>query len=381
MAINPLRSVDLGEHGHFISDPGSGLETFWYGAGASVPAFALPCPGRYSRTNGESYYNPDGLATSWVLEFPEVDLISLQTILDSDGLAISNNSFQSLIFNSIDIENDSTTLDLDTSNNEDVRIKKDGLYMVSYSTNFEQPDENKPDELEWRVTKNGSSIRKSERRFKVEHKNLYSIVSHDFLLEANANDVLNLQVKNNDNKDYELFNPITFYIIKLSNKTGPGASGNFSASRSDLLQGGVAELIHDVSQSLTGTTAITLSWGGSEVIDTNHYSFSGNEITFNKAGRYKVISKVNFDLNGGARARVLNRWQHAASVGGFSDILKSTSYCYMRANNASDDGTCLSIFTYNVAVGDRIRLTAQNSANNSQTIADESNVLLEFLGD
>jgi len=380
MAINPDIANDIGEHGEFISDSASGDEIFWTGAGADVPAFALPCQGRYYRSNGDSYYNPDGLSTSWVLEFQERDLISLQALLDSDGLAISNNTFQSLIFNSIDIENDSNTIDLNTANNEDVRIKKDGLYMVSYSTNFEQPDDNKPDELEWRVTKNGTSIRKSERRFKVEHKNLYSIVSHDFLLEADANDVLNLQVKNNDNKDYELFNPVTFYVIKLSNKTGPGANGSISISRSDLLQGGVAELIHTSSQNLTGTNAITVNWGTSEVIDSTHYSFSGNEITFNKAGRYKVISKVNFDLNGGARTRVLNRWQHATGSGAFSNILKSTSYCYMRSNNASDDGTCLSVFTYNVGVGDKIRLTAQNSANNSRTIADESNVVLEYLG-
>jgi len=352
----------------------------WESAGSAVPNFACPPNSYYNRTNGERYYNSDGLAGSWVLQYIEKDLISLQALLDSDGLAISNNTFQSVVFNSVDIENDSATMDLNTANNRDVRIKKSSLYLVSYNTNFEQPNENKPDELEWRVTKNGSSIRKSERRFKVEHKDLWSIVGHDFLLEANANDVLNLQVKNNDNKDYELFNPITFYVIKLSNKTVSSGGGSSAISRSDLLQGGVAELIHTSSQNLTGTNAITVNWGASEVIDSNHYSFSGNEITFNKAGRYKVISKVNFDLNGGARTRVRNIWQHATSAGAFSNIEKSVSYCYMRSNNASDDGTCLSVFTYNVGVGDKIRLTAQNSANNSRTIADESNVILEFLG-
>jgi len=308
----------------------------------------------------------------------ENDLVALQVVLDNNGLNISNNSWQSLPFNTTIIQNDSSTIDLNPSDDEEIRIKKDGLYLVSYNVNVEQPDENKPDEIEFRVVQNGSQIDLSERTFKVEHKNLFGIISHGFLIEASAGDTLNLQVINNDSKDYELKNQVVFFAVKLSNATGPSASTE--TSRSDLIQGGVCELIHTVSQSLTGTGTVLINWGQSDVIDANHYSFSGNVITFNKAGRYKVMSKVNFDLNGGARARVLNRWQHAVGSGAFSNIAKSVSYCYMRANNASDDGTCNSMFTYEVASGDRLRLSAQNSANNSQTIANESNVYIEFLG-
>ena len=67
MAINPDIANDIGEHGQFISDSASGEEIFWTGAGADVPAFALPSPGRFFRTNGEIYFNQTGLDTDWKL--------------------------------------------------------------------------------------------------------------------------------------------------------------------------------------------------------------------------------------------------------------------------------------------------------------------------
>jgi len=94
MAIDPLRSLDLGEHGQFVSDPATGVETFWEGAGVSVPAFALPCPGRYSRTNGEVYFNADGLSGSWSLESSSVSTdhhSATDCIEDGETLTIETN--------------------------------------------------------------------------------------------------------------------------------------------------------------------------------------------------------------------------------------------------------------------------------------------------
>lgn len=67
MAIDVTKAGDNGEHGEFTSDR-SGQETFWEGAGSDVPSFSLPCPGRYQRDNGETYFNSSGLAGNWVLE-------------------------------------------------------------------------------------------------------------------------------------------------------------------------------------------------------------------------------------------------------------------------------------------------------------------------
>jgi len=68
MAINPDIASDIGEHGQFTSDASSGAEIFWNGAGDGLPAFSLPCPGRYERSNGESYFNSTGNPGDWTLE-------------------------------------------------------------------------------------------------------------------------------------------------------------------------------------------------------------------------------------------------------------------------------------------------------------------------
>ena len=73
MAIEVSKALDIGENGQFISDDSTGAEIFWTGAGVSVPAFDLPCPGRYFRSNGLIYFNSTGNNANWVQESSSTD--------------------------------------------------------------------------------------------------------------------------------------------------------------------------------------------------------------------------------------------------------------------------------------------------------------------
>lgn len=92
MAIDVSKALDIGEHGQFISDGATGAEIFWTGAGASVPAFDLPCPGRYFRENGLIYFNSTGANGNWIVEAGSTDhqsawkeLVENQTVLVNDN--------------------------------------------------------------------------------------------------------------------------------------------------------------------------------------------------------------------------------------------------------------------------------------------------------
>jgi|GEM_PF-4962042 len=106
MVVKAKNAFDLSDDGIIFQDDDSN-QVLWIGGGVAVPNFTLPCPGHYIRTNGDNYFNVDGLPGSWVLQTisgPATDHHSaIDCVLDGETLTIEEKK-QMVVFRHFKLE-------------------------------------------------------------------------------------------------------------------------------------------------------------------------------------------------------------------------------------------------------------------------------------
>ena len=290
------------------------------------------------------------------------------------------------------IATQTSVIDINPGANTQVRLKETGTYYCYYS--FGAFAEDNPLPAEGRVIVNGidSAILGSESSNYGSAGNNNNALNLDFnfhsgfLYTATANDYLELQAQGPILNDYTLTLPVAFVVVKLDAQFANFMiNGDSDKSRADLLQGGISELVSGANQTVTGVATTIINWNDQDLFDSDCFTHTpgDSEITLDKAGRYRITSKVNVQRTANGRVQPNAFWQSSTGGGGFIDIDKSYSHAYTRSSDASNFGSCTAAFTYDAVAGDKLRCGVfNNEAAAVCNILDvRTNFIIEYIGE
>jgi hypothetical protein len=122
---------------------------------------------------------------------------------------------------------------------------------------------------------------------------------------------------------------------------------------------------------------------GTVPLDDSYFSVSGNEITINKTGTYRISAHWWAEFiaeTGAARGDYIGKIQKdPLGVGSFADIAYSVAACYVRWS--ADRFSCSKTFPIELTATDKIRMRVVGGTNtpNLQTRANGSTLSIEFI--
>jgi len=273
-------------------------------------------------------------------------------------------SYADIVFDTTDIETDPDVLEHNDTSTARIDIKKDGLYLISYSVSVDA--DSGEDQFDFRVLKNGTTvIPGSERRISEDDE--INDVSDVCYINLSDGDYITFQGMTSGGTNILI--PQSTYTVMLAAGV-PGPKGP-KGDPGDVTVSGVGDTYFDAYDNSGGTT-LTTSWTDvpldTERIKTSEFSHSSSsaEVEINKTGKYIVIARVTTTINTGT-SRTDSSMRIAKNTGsGYAAVPGTTAIMYSRTLNLGENtGTVAAILELNN--GDKIKVQAKRD-NGSSTI-------------
>ena len=180
--------------------------------------------------------------------------------------SILTTSFQNIFWDTIDIQNQNSVIELDQNNIDRINIKQDGLYFIEYSCKSQSISTTTTSTIQ--LYRNNTSIIEGS----IFSQKTYSNEIHDLkgfvICSLNQNDYISVQANRGSEGDLTLVNPINLIIIKLEGSIGPsgstgatGGTGGIGLSGSAVFTGGTGGVGLPGIIGGTGATGATGSTG------------------------------------------------------------------------------------------------------------------------
>lgn len=329
------------------------------------------------------------------------DLPTVQ-VRHSGTLAITT-SWADIDFDTTDVENDTSVLEHDNTNTDRINIGETGLYMITFmvSANADAGEET----MDFRVRVNDTTVIPGSER-QISEDDEISAAGNVFVVSLTSGDFISYQVLASGTGN-TLIPESTYTVTRLQGAKGdPGSTGsgsnvtvqddgvdipntphstlNFSTGLTAVDSGGGVATITGFSPNIaqyrqTGnltinTSATTVVLNANDFEDSN-YTRSGENITIDVAGIYRIAYNVYFDTGATAR-RTVDAWVENNTV----EVVPSRSSSYAR-NWVDDTNSSGATFLVQLAATDVVRLRCQSTGTSGTAIGQGNRmwILLELV--
>ena len=273
-------------------------------------------------------------------------------------------SYTDIVFDTTDIESDPNVLEHNNTSTARIDIKKDGLYMLSFSVSIDaDAGEN---QFDFRILKNGTTVVVgSERRISEDDE----INDAGCVCYANLSDGDYVTFQAMTNGGTNVLIPQSVYTVMRAAGV-PGDKGPKGDS-GDLTVSGVGDTYFDAYDDAGGTT-VAAAWTDvpldTERIKSSAFSHASSsaEVTINKTGTYIVTARVSTTINTGT-GRTDSSMQIVKDTGtGYATVAGTTAVMYNRTSNLGENtGTVTAILELNA--DDSLKVQAKRD-NGSSTL-------------
>jgi len=322
----------------------------------------------------------------------------------------STSNWQDVDFEEIDIENNTTYLQHDSTNDDRFLIHTPGTYQITYTGN------NSDGIIEGRIRKNDNLVIPGTYQQVEPSSNDTELISSICVVELESDDFITFQIRGASASNLD---DVVLTIVKLEGAMGPQGdpggtdvdilednstvatdineinfTGNVSVTNNgsgkvtvDVPSGGSNGFTPNVCQvydssggkDLNNTTATNVPFDA-ETIKDSFYVHSNttnpSRIRVTTKGIYKVSYNISVDGTNNSRRTI----KCFARKNGLTDIVPSISYGYLR-NTTDDKLTCSANFIVSLNTNDYIEIYAmrEGSTGTSPTIANASWMLFELI--
>lgn len=291
-----------------------------------------------------------------------------------------------------DLANDTLTLEHDAVNRDNIKIKKAGLYLISY--HVDSNDATVKHQVDSRIRVNDTSVLNGSWLVNRDYQDEHIPSTGVFFAMLNAGDFITLQASRSTNAS--IINDTTMTILKLEtgakgDKGDQGIQGIQGPAGPQGIQGIQGPIgpqgppgtftpnlffaYDSVGGQALGTTPVTLNLNTSVVTDSN-YTLAANEVTINKAGLYKL------SVNATASNSVIRGQFHVIiqenKGAGYVNIPYAIAGSEMRETTAYSTSSTNLVRSFNLGDKVRVQLVLDNNVTTT-TVQNASNLAIEFI--
>ena len=292
------------------------------------------------------------------------------------------NTWYDIDFETTDISSNSGAIALNDTNLDNVDIKEDGLYRITY--HMDSNNLGVTHELYSRIRVNDTAILSGSLLVNRDYQNEHIPSSASFLAWLTVGDFITLQAQRTTAN--EVINETTLTVVKLEAgvKGDRGEKGDKGDSGEPGEPGGFTNLFFGYDSTggqAVRQTPITLNIDNI-VVNDSYYSISNDEITILADGLYEVSVNAAIevtDIFGGLRSDIELSLQEDTGAG-FVTIpygIGAGNYIRETVDRSSVSTSFLRYFNTNDKV--RVRMRQVSYETNINTLQNASNITIDFI--
>lgn len=235
---------------------GYGLGTIWVNT-ATDSAYILT-----DNTTGTAVWQAVGSGTV------STTLAAVQARRTTDFTMAALNTWYDITLDSTDVETDATVLEHDNTNTDQIDVKEDGTYRITYQINAN--DGGATHQLDSRVRVNDTTVLNGSLLLNRNYQNEYGPTTASFLAVLSTGDYITLQSQRTTANT--IINETTMTIVKLEGVAGSSGSGNGTTDETFTID--TDDTGGNLALQFGTTLAETISWNSAltrfEISDDLH---------------------------------------------------------------------------------------------------------------